>query len=177
MIDPRILRTEPELLKTSLELRGIDLDVDALVALDERRRIERVKAEEIRSEQKTVGKSVSKLDGDERQAAISRAGELSEAYKTTLAVADASDAEFNDIWVSLPNLVDPTAAAGTEEDDAELVSTWGDPPEGEFLDHLELGEKHGFLDVERAAKVSGSRFGFLLGPLVRLEFALVSYAL
>jgi seryl-tRNA synthetase len=177
MIDPRLLRTEPEVLKSSLERRGIDLDVSALVALDERRRIERVKAEGIRAEQKTVGKSVSKLDGDERQAAISRAGELSEAYKETLAVADVSDAEFNDIWVSLPNLVDPTAASGTEEEDAEQVRKWGDPPEGEFLDHLALGEKHGFVDVERAAKVSGSRFAFLLGPLVRLEFALVSYAL
>ena len=177
MIDPRILRTEPEKLNTSLRRRGIDLDVSVLVALDERRRQERVKAEEVRAEQKVVVKSVSKLDGDERQAAIAKAGELSQTYKGLLATADASDAEFNEIWISLPNLVDDTAATGTEEDDAELVRLWGEPPEGDFLDHVALGEKHGFLDVERAAKVSGSRFGFLLGPLVRLEFALVSYAL
>ena len=125
MIDPRILRNEPEVLEASLRRRGIDLDVSALVALDERRRTERVKAEEIRAEQKTIGKSVSKLDGDERQAAIARAGELSDVYKETLAVADASDAEFNDIWVSLPNLVDATAASGTAEEDAELIRQWG----------------------------------------------------
>ncbi len=177
MIDPRILRTEPEALEASLRRRGIDLDVSHLVALDERRRSERVQAEELRSEQKTAGKAVSKLQGDEKQAAIAKAGELSAAYKEALATADASDAEFNDIWVSLPNLVDETAASGTEEEDAETLRTWGEPPEGEFLDHVELGEKHGFLDVERAAKVSGSRFGFLLGPLVRLEFALVNYAM
>jgi seryl-tRNA synthetase len=177
MIDPHILRNEPKALQASLRLRGIDLDVDSLVALDERRRVERVKAEEIRAEQKTVGKSVSTLDGDDRQAAIARAGELSAAYKVALAEADASDEEFNDIWVTLPNLVDETAAEGTKEEDAEELSRWGEPKEGEFLDHVELGEKHGFLDVERAAKVSGSRFGFLLGPLVRLEFALVNYAM
>ena len=177
MIDPHILRNEPKTLQASLRLRGIDLDVDSLIALDERRRIERVKAEEIRAEQKTVGKSVSTLDGDERQAAIARAGELSAAYKVALAAADASDEAFNDIWVTLPNLVDETAAEGTKEEDAEELSRWGEPRDGEFLDHVELGEKHGFLDVERAAKVSGSRFGFLLGPLVRLEFALVNYAM
>jgi seryl-tRNA synthetase len=177
MIDPRILRTEPEALEASLRRRGIDLDVSQLVGLDERRRTERVKAEEIRAEQKTVGKSVSTLDGDERQAAIARAGGLSEAYKTALATADESDAAFNEIWIALPNLVDETAATGTEEDDAEELSRWGDPLEGDVLDHVALGEKHGFLDVERAAKVSGSRFAYILGPLVRLEFALASYAM
>jgi len=177
MIDPRILRTEPGLLEASLRRRGLDVDVNALVALDERRRAERVEAEQLRSEQKDVGKSVAKLQGDEKQAAIARASELSSAYKKALAVADSSDEEFNDLWVTLPNLVDPTAADGTEEEDAETVRTWGEPPEGEFLDHVELGERHGFLDIERASKVSGSRFGYLLGPLVRLEFGLLNYAL
>ena len=177
MIDPRILRTEPDTLEASLRRRGIDLDVQALVALDERRRVERVKAEELRAEQKAVGKSVSQLDGEERQAAIAGAGELSNAYKEALAAADAADTEFNEIWVGLPNLVDETAASGTEEEDAEELRRWGEPPDGEFLDHVELGDRHGFLDMERAAKVSGSRFGFILGPLVRLEFGLVNYAL
>ncbi len=177
MIDPRILRNDPGALETSLRRRGIDLDVSALVALDEQRRAERVKAEQIRSEQKEVGKSVAKLQGDEKQAAIARASELSAAYKEALAVADAAEEKFNETWETLPNLVDPTAAEGTDEEDAETLRTWGEPPVGEFLDHVELGERHGFLDVERAAKVSGSRFGYMLGPLVRLEFGLVNYAL
>ncbi len=177
MIDPRILRNDPGALESSLRRRGIDLDVSALVNLDERRRTERVKAEQIRSEQKDVGKSVATLQGDEKQAAIARASELSSAYKDALAIADATDEEFNKAWEALPNLVDPTAADGTDEEDAETLRTWGEPPEGEFLDHLELGEKHGFLDVERASKVSGSRFGYMLGPLVRLELALVNYAM
>lgn len=177
MIDPRILRSEPAVLEASLRRRGIDLDVGHLVALDERRRAERVRAEELRAEQKNLGKSVAKLTGEEREAAIARAGELSEAYKAAAAAADHTEAEFNEIWVSLPNLVAESAADGMDEDDAEELRTWGEPPSGEFLDHVELGERLGFLDIERAAKISGSRFGFILGPLVRLEFALVSYAL
>ena len=177
MIDPRILRSEPEVLAASLQRRGIELDLESLVALDERRRNERVKAEGLRAEQKNAGKAISRAEGDEKQAAIARAGELSDAYKAALAKADASDAEFNEIWVSLPNLVDESAAEGTEEEDAEELRRWGEPREDEVLDHVELGEKHGFLDMERAAKVSGSRFGFIFGPLVRLEFALVNYAM
>jgi seryl-tRNA synthetase len=177
MIDPRILRNDPAALETSLRRRGIDLDVSFLVDLDERRRLERVKAEQIRSEQKDAGKSVARLEGEEKQAAIARASELSAGYKEALTVADASDAEFNEIWETLPNLVDSTAAEGTNEEDAELLRSWGEPADGVFLDHVALGEKHGFLDIERAAKVSGSRFGYLLGPLVRLEFGLVGYAL
>ena len=177
MIDPRILRSQPEALAVSLQRRGIDLDIDSLIALDERRRSERVAAEGLRAEQKNAGKAISQAQGEERQAAIERAAELSDAYKTALATADASDAEFNEIWVSLPNLVDETAAEGTAEEDADELRRWGEPREGDFLDHVELGEQHGFLDIERAAKVSGSRFGFILGPLVRLEFALVNYAL
>jgi seryl-tRNA synthetase len=176
MIDPRILRSEPAALEASLHRRGIDLDVGYLVALDERRRAGRVRAEEIRAEQKTLGKSVAKLSGDERAAAIARAGELADAYKAAAAEADRVEAEFDEIWVSLPNLVDETAADGTDEEDAEELRKWGEPASGDFLDHVELGERLGLIDIERAAKISGSRFGFILGPLVRLEFALVSYA-
>jgi len=176
MIDPHILRSDPAALEASLRRRGIDLDVGHLVTLDERRRVERVRAEELRAEQRTMGKSVAKLSGVERDAAIARAGELSDAYKSAVARADQVEAEFNDIWISLPNLVDETAADGMDEDDAEELRTWGEPPPGDFLDHVELGEQLGLIDIERAAKISGSRFGFILGPLVRLEFALVAYA-
>ncbi len=78
----------------------------------------------------------------------------------------------------LPNLVDPTAADGVDDDDAVELRTWGEPRTGDGLgDHLALGEALGLIDVERAAKVSGSRFGYLLGPLVMVELALVRWAI
>jgi seryl-tRNA synthetase len=179
MIDVAVLRNEPELLEASLRRRGLEVDVDGLAELDRRRRDVRSAAEELRARQKELGKSISQLDGDERTAAIEEAGTLAERYKTSLAEADELDAQFNDEWVALPNLTDPTAADGLTEDDNEEMSRWGEPTAAgdELQDHVELGTALGLLDVERAAKVSGTRFGFLFGPLVRLEFALVQFAL
>ena len=178
MLDVATLRNEPKVLARSLERRGLEVDLKALADLDAERRTVRSAAEEMRATQKELGKSISKLDGDAREAAIAEAGKLADAYKAALANADDLDERFQSSWETLPNLVDPTAADGMDEDDAEEVSNWGTPMTIEdALDHVELGERHGFLDVERAAKVSGSRFGYLLGPLVMLEFALVQWAM
>ncbi len=177
MIDVAVLRHQPDVLSASLERRGIEIDVDGLVELDARRRTVRITAEELRAEQKNAGKSIAQLEGEEREAAIAAAGELAERYKAALAEADALDARFNEQWTALPNLTDPTAADGLTDEDNEEVTRWGDTPDAEWLkDHVDLGETHGFLDIERAAKLSGTRFGALLGPMVRLEFALVQYA-
>ncbi len=179
MIDVSVLRNTPELLLASLERRGLSIDVAGLVELDKKRREVRAAAEELRAEQKEAGKSIARLEGDAKAAAIERAGELADAYKKALGEAEELDAAFEEQWVTLPNLVDPSAAEGTEEEDAVEISRWGELPDPTIAtkDHVELAELHGFLDIERAAKVSGSRFGYLLGPLVRLEFALVQYAL
>jgi len=178
MIDVAVLRNTPEVLVASLQRRGLTFDVDALGAMDRDRRAARARAEELRSEQKQMGMNISKLAGDAKSEAIARAGEVAEAYKAALAEADALDAGFDEQWAAIPNLVDPSAADGLEEEDAVEVDRWGDIPDPAVAsrDHVDLGEMHGFLDIERAAKVSGSRFGYLLGPLVRLEFALVQYA-
>lgn len=178
MIDVAVLRTDPDALRASLARRGVSVDVDALGDLDRRRREIRTEAETLRAKQKEIGKAVPTLDGEARAEAIAEAGDLAQAYKAALAEADALDAEFDASWVGLPNLTDPTAAEGMSEEDNLEVRRWGRPVEGEWMkDHVELGEQHGFLDVERASKVSGSRFGYLLGPLVRLELALVQWAL
>ncbi len=179
MIDVSILRNSPDVLATSLQRRGISLDIEALAELDQKRRRVRSSAEDLRAEQKEAGKSIAQLEGDEKAAAISRVAEVAEGYKNALAEADELDARFEAQWVLIPNLVDPTAADGLEEEDAVELTRWGRQPDPAVAvrDHVELGEMHGFLDIERAAKVSGSRFGYLLGPLVRLEFALVQYAL
>jgi len=177
MLDPNLLRGDPSVLDAALRRRGLDIDVDTLVALDESRRKARVRAEELRAEQKSIGKGIPRLEGQERDDAIARAGELAEGYKEALAEADELDEAFNRRWVELPNLADPTAAEGLAEEDAEEIRRWGDPKAADGArDHVELGELHGFLDIDRASKVSGTRFGFLLGPLARLEFALVQFA-
>lgn len=179
MIDTNLLRNHRDLLEASLARRGVDVDIDELVVLDERRRQVRTDAEELRSEQKSAGKAIATLEGDEKQAAIDDASRISVEYKALIAEADGLDEQFEAVWVTLPNLTDPTAADGHTEEDAVELKRVGEPPSFEFEahDHVELGAALGILDVERAAKVSGSRFGFVMGDLAIVEFALVRYAM
>ena len=176
MLDVSHLRKEPERLRASLARRGIDLDLDVLADLDRQRRISRVLAEELRAEQKSAGKGISQLEGDARTAAIDRAGQLADKYKAALAEADALDHEFEAQWMALPNITDDTAADGMTDADNVEIKRWGTVPEFETtLDHIAIGETLDIIDVERAVKISGSRFGFIKGGLVRLEFALVQW--
>jgi seryl-tRNA synthetase len=177
MIDVGLLRDDPEALAASMRRRGLEIDMGALAELDKRRREVRARAEDLRAEQKEAGKRIQALAGPEKDAAIARAGEIAEQYKAGLAAADDLDAEFEATWVTLPNVVDASAADGLTEEDAVEIKKWGEPMIGEgYADHLALGEALGLIDTERAAKVSGTRFGYLLGPLVRLEFGLVQMA-
>lgn len=179
MIDIAILRERRDELADSLARRGLEFDLDALAALDEDRRSKRSEAEGLRARQKEIGSAIPRLDGDEKAAAIAEAGGLAESYKQLLAEADSLDAAFDETWIQLPNMTDPTAADGLDEDDAVELSRFGEPPEFPFepRDHVDLGTALGVLDIDRASKVSGSRFGFILGELAMLEFSLVRYAM
>jgi len=178
MIDIAYLREQRDALAVSLSRRGIEIDIDALHSLDQSRRQARSKAEEVRSRQNTIGKSISTLADDEKQAAIAEAGKLSEQYKTLLSTADGLDEKFDAQWITLPNLTDPTAADGLEEEDAVEVSRFGVPTEFDFdpKDHVDLGSELGVIDIERAVKISGSRFGLKMGKLALLEMSLMRWA-
>jgi len=179
MIDINLLRNERDALAASLRRRGVEVDLDALFQLDERRRSVRTRAESLRSQQKQAGKSIATLEGEDKQEAIDHASKLSVEYKALVAEADELDSSFDEIWVTLPNMTDPTAADGLDEEDAVEFRRVGQPPSFDFdtKDHVQLGEALGVLDVERASKVSGSRFGYIMGDLAMVEFALVRYAM
>ncbi len=179
MIDISVLRQEPENLKAALARRGLDLDVDAMVLLDEARRNTRVAAEQMRAEQRNLGRRIARLEGDSKRAAIARAGKLAADYRSTLSRADEMDEEFRELWIKVPNVAHASAADGFAEEDSLEFKRWGDIPERGFpsKDHRELGAALGMIDIERAAKVSGSRFGYLTGPAVIIEFGLVRMAL
>jgi len=179
MIDVALLRDDPEALKASLDRRGLEVDLEALTALDERRREIRTRAESLRAEQRQSGKEIAKLQGDEKQAAIAEAARVSEEYKTSIAEADELDAEFGQIWMTLPNPVHPSVPFGHSDEDNEEIKTWGGIPEFAFevKDHLDLGQALGIIDVERAVRLSGSRFSYLKGAAAMLEFALVRYVM
>ena len=178
MLDVNLLRREPETVAASLAHRGIEnIDLGELAELDERRRRARSEAEELRSRQKELGATVARLEGKEKAEAIARGTEIAADYKEKLAEADGLDAEFAGAWTPLPNLVHESVPKGVDEDDNEEIKRWGDVPDFPFetKDHLELAASSGIIDMERAAKISGSRFGLLTGSAVLLEFALARW--
>ncbi|MDH5373563.1 MAG: serine--tRNA ligase, partial [Acidimicrobiia bacterium] len=170
---------DPEMLRAALARRGADFSIDDLAELDRRRRDVRHQAEQVRAEQKQAGKAIAGLQGDEKQAAITRAGTLSEDYKRLSIEADELDEQFDALWVQLPNLAHESAPDGTTEEDAVEIRRWGDIPQFEFevRDHQDLGEALDIIDVARGVKTSGSRFAYLKGKAALLEFGLVRFAM
>ncbi|MEV6314247.1 serine--tRNA ligase [Streptomyces sp. NPDC051776] len=182
MIDLRLLREDPDRVRASQRARGEDVAlVDVLLSADERRRSSSVRFDELRAEQKALGKMIPKASGDEKSELLKKAGELSAAVKTADAEQDEAAAETQRLLLQLGNLVHPEVPVGGEED-FTVLETIGTPrdfaAEGfEPKDHLELGQLLGAIDVERAAKVSGSRFYYLTGVGALLELALVNAAI
>lgn len=179
MIDLAVLRESPEALREALQRRQSDIDVDELVRLDERRRTVRTGAEKVRAEQKSAGKEISSLEGEARQEAIEAAGRLADTYKRLLAEADELDEEFQQLWIDVPNMAHPSSPDGTTEADAVEIRRWGSPADYGFSvrDHQDLGESLGIIDIERAVRVSGSRFAYLKGKAAQLELGLVRFAM
>ncbi len=179
MLDISLLRNDPDLIRATLERRGMRLDLGALISMEERRRTLRAAADEVRSQQRQSGQAIAKLDGDEKQEAIAAAGRLSEEHKRMTAELEQLEEEFHELWIQVPNLVHESVPPGLTEDDAVELKRWSQPRDFEFeaKDHLDLGEALDVIDVEAAVRMSGSRFTYLKGQAVILELALVRWAL
>lgn len=194
MLDIRLLRENPDLVRASQAARLEDVAiVDAIVAADAARRSAGSAFDTARAAQKDLGKSIGPLQGkvksgkatsDEESALkelMERASQLADEVAGAEEAQRAADSEFAALLALVPNLVDPAAPVGGE-DDFVTVETVGTPrdfaAEGEDVrDHLELGALLRAIDVERGAKVSGSRFYYLTGVGADLEFALVNHAM
>ncbi|MGO3148133.1 MAG: serine--tRNA ligase [Leucobacter sp.] len=179
MIDPVLLRNDPEAVKRSQRARGNDESlVDQALDADAARRSSLSEFERLRAEQKSVGERVKAASKEEKPALIAAAQEFAAAVKAADANAKAADAEFEAIAARIENVVLDGVPEGGE-DNFVTLRTVGDTPTFDFepRDHLELGELLGAIDMERGAKVSGARFYFLRGVGARLELALMNMAL
>ncbi|MFB6698891.1 serine--tRNA ligase [Streptomyces rubiginosohelvolus] len=182
MIDLRLLREDPDRVRASQRARGEDVDlVDALLSADELRRSSGVRFDELRNEQKSLGKLIPKATPEERTELLKRAEQLKADVKAADAAQDEADADAKRLLLQLGNIVHEDVPVGGEEDFVVLethgtIRDFG--AEGfEPKDHLELGEALGAIDMERGAKVSGSRFYYLTGVGALLELALVNAAI
>jgi seryl-tRNA synthetase len=179
VIDVQLLRNSPDTLRASQRDRGEDVAlVDEVLHLDEERRIAGTAFDELRAAQKTIGKDVAQAQGEEKTALLEQAKTLADEVKAAQERRDLIASEFDIKVLGISNVVDDAAPRGGEEDFVVLEEV-GTPRTFDFAprDHLELGEMLGAIDVERAAKVSGSRFYYLTGVGAQLEFALVNMAM
>nr|WP_205861251.1 serine--tRNA ligase [Planosporangium flavigriseum] len=174
----RLVRENPDLVRASQRARGASEDaVDALLAADEARRSAVARFEALRAEQKQLGKQMPKAQGAEREALLSRTKELSQQVKEAESAADAADAALRRAQMAVPNVVEEGAPPGGEDDFVVLREVGDKPRIDNPRDHLEIGEALGAIDVERGAKVSGSRFYYLTGVGALLELGLLQLAI
>ncbi len=179
MIDARFLRDHPDRVRAAQAKRGLSADVvDVALAADEARRSAIATFEAKRAEQKASGALVAKAQGEEKQTLLAQVKELAAGVKAAEAERHLAEAAWDAAIGAIPNVAADEAPAGGE-DDFVVLEHVGTPREFDFepRDHIELGKLLGAIDLERGAKVSGSRFYFLTGIGARLEFALVNMAM
>jgi seryl-tRNA synthetase len=178
VIDLRLLRDDPDLVRASQRARGeSETVVDTLLAADESRRATIASFESLRAEQKQLGKQMPRALGAEREALLARTKELSAQVKTAEAAVTNAEAVLRAAQYALPNVIQEGAPPGGEDDFVVLREVGDRPDLDNPRDHLALGELLGAIDMERGAKVSGSRFYFLTGVGALLELALLQLGL
>jgi seryl-tRNA synthetase len=179
VIDPVLLRENPDLIKRSQEARGDSVEaVDAALAADRERRAAINTFEALRAEQNLFGKTVAAAPKEEKKALVAEAQTLAAQVKEASAASAAAEERFTSIVRTIANpIIDGVPAGG--EDNFATLRTHGEIPTFDFepRDHLEIGELLGAIDMARGAKVSGARFYFLKGIGARLEIALMNMAL
>ena len=181
MLDPVLLRGQLEDVARRLATRGFELDSAAIEALEARRKAVQVETQELQNTRNTRSKAIgmAKAKGEDTAALMAEVASIADRLKANEATLADVQQKLADISLSLPNLPDASVPVGCDESGNAEMHRWGTPRTFGFAvkDHVELGERKGWLDGEVAAKLSGSRFTVLRGELARLHRALAQFML
>ncbi len=171
-----MIRKDPDRVRRAAELKGEAAPIDEILELDRRWRTHQNAAETIKAEQNRLSKEFAKTRDEQLKGSLR---EMAERAKAELAAAEAVKRTLDDLLLRVPNVFHESVPVGETEADNVVVREWGSKPGLGFAarTHYDLGEALGIMDFERAARVSGSRFAFLLGEGARLERALVQFML
>ncbi|WP_314418272.1 serine--tRNA ligase [Pseudescherichia vulneris] len=179
MLDPNLLRTEPDAVAEKLARRGFKLDVDKLRALEERRKVLQVDTENLQAERNSRSKSIgqAKARGEDIEPLRLEVNKLGEELDAAKAELETLLAEIREIALTLPNLPDDCVPLGKDDSENVEVSRWGEPRKFDFdvRDHVTLGEMAKGLDFAAAVKLTGSRFVVMQGQIARLHRALSQF--
>ena len=178
MIDPLLLKTNIELIEENIKKRGLNIDLTKLKDLDDDRRASKFESENLRAEQKQLGKDIALSAGDQKKELLKKAEVLSQNVKKLADETQKKDEKFFEEWIKIPNIVNSSSPEGKTDKDNKEIKKVGKPKKlKDPISHIDIGEKFGLIDVEKASNVSGSRFSYLFGDLVKIQFNLVSFAI
>ncbi|MFB5646245.1 MAG: serine--tRNA ligase, partial [Nitrosopumilaceae archaeon] len=181
MLDPKILRDDPDKIRKMLKDRAVEFDIDALIDADKKRREFIIKTDEIRKKKNQVSLQIS----EKKKAGENTSEILDEMKKVSAELATLEDTqtkieqEYAKLAYTIPNLIHESVPIGEDDTANKEIRKWGDIPKFDFKiqDHVDISDTLDLVDLERAAKVSGARFYYLRNDLVRLNQALINFAL
>jgi seryl-tRNA synthetase len=181
MLDPKLVRSEPELIAKALAKRGFTLDVQQLNRLEAERKILQINAESLQQERNARAKSIgkAKADGENIAPLLTEVENLKQALSTAEASLKTVQEQLDLILGAVPNIPAEDVPEGKDENDNIEIRRWGTPAIFDFpvKDHVDLGEKNGELNFDVATKITGSRFAVMRGQLAKMHRALIQFML
>lgn len=181
MLDVKLLRQNPEMVRESLDNRGAVADLDEFLKLDEKRRNLLFEVEKLKNLRNQESEEIArkKKAGESAEEQIIRMKEVSKSIKEMDSKISDLEENLQDILLTIPNIPDSSVPVGKSDEDNKEVRRWGEPTEFDFdpKSHWDIGEALDILDFERARKITGSRFTVYKGAGARLERALINFML
>jgi seryl-tRNA synthetase len=179
MLDVRFIREHPEIVQAAARKKRIDIDVQALLDVDSKRRQLLNQIETLKALRNKTSKDIRMLQGEAKQAAIAQMKQVADESKALEGPLRDVQATFEALMLQVPNIPADDVPEGTSDDDNIEIKTWGEPPQFDFplRDHVEIGERLDLIDIPRAVKLAGSRTYFLKNAAVLLEQAVLQFAL
>ncbi|AJZ76350.1 serine--tRNA ligase [Candidatus Nitrosotenuis cloacae] len=181
MLDPKLIKEKPEIIRKMLSDRHVQFDLDGLVNADSKRRELIIKTDELRKQKNQVAAEIAtkKKTGQNADDAIAKMQTVSQQLQALEAEQIKTESDYNKLAMTMPNLIHESVPLGADDTSNIQVKTWGVIPKFEFKikDHIDMAQDLGLVDLERAAKTAGARFYYLKNNLVRLNQALIHFAL
>ena len=181
MLDPKLIKENPEIIRSMLKSRAVEFDLDGLIELDKKRREFIIKTDELRKKKNQVAIIISekKKGGDDISSILAEMKNISNEITESESEQENIESKYLKLASTIPNLVHESVPIGIDDSANIEIKKWGNIPEFDFKikDHIDISEDLNLVDLERAAKVAGARFYYLKNDLVRLNQALIHFGL
>jgi len=181
MLDPKLIKEKPQLIRDMLKSRSVDFDLDSLIESDQKRREFIIKTDELRKKKNQVALEISqkKKKGEDASSILAEMKNISADLAKSESEQESIENKYSKLAMTIPNLVHESVPVGVDESANKEIRKWGKIPDFDFKinDHIQISENLDLVDLERAAKVAGARFYYLKNDLVRLNQSLIHYGL